>query len=126
MLLNWYYTNLLFGDLSFLMMLKIVFFYGLWLTFVLTISIFYNTIFKLPGLVGACTIITIILMSLINKIIGHKLTLFPNQLSAHIYEMMETNTVSSELIGTSVIVCILIAIILLVAIFIFKYKEMVN
>lgn len=51
LLINWYYTNLLFGEMGFLTMLQTVFFYGLWFTFVLSVSIFYNTLFKTPGLV---------------------------------------------------------------------------
>jgi len=59
-------------------------------------------------------------------IFGRKLTLFPNQLSAYIYEMIETNTISSNLIGTSVIVVSLTAIILAASIYLFKNKEIVN
>ncbi|HLR70809.1 MAG TPA: ABC transporter permease subunit [Pseudogracilibacillus sp.] len=89
MLVNWYYTNLLFGDMRFLTILQIVFFYGLLFTFILSISMFYNTLFKAPGLVVACTVITLVAMSVINMIFGHQLTLFPNQLSIHIHEMIE-------------------------------------
>src|SRR5690606_36497753 len=55
MLANWYYVNLLFGDLNFTTILQIMFFYGLWFMFVLTLSIFYNTLFNSPGLVVAST-----------------------------------------------------------------------
>lgn len=123
MFLSWYYTNLLFGDISFLMLLQIIFFYGLWLTFVLTVSVFFNTMFKIPGLVAACTILTVIFMSIINMIFGHKLTWFPNQLSAHIHELVITNTVSKELIGTSIITLSLTIIILFAAIVLFQRKE---
>ncbi len=126
MLMNWYYTNLLFGDLSFIMMLKVVLFYGLWFTFVLTISIFFNTLFKVPGLVAACTVITLLILSVINMIFGHKLTLFPNQLTPYIYQMVETNTISNELIGTSMIILFLSGILLAVTIYLFKNKEIVN
>lgn len=122
---NWYYTNLLFGDLSFTTFLQVWFFYGFWLTFVLTVAIFYNTIFKTPGLVAACTIITIIFMSLINMVFGHKLTWFPNQLSNHIHEMLISRTVSSDLIGTSVITLLLTLVIMFAAVFIFNRKEII-
>lgn len=126
LLINWYYTNLLFGDLSFLTMLKIFLFYGLWFTFVLTVSIFYSTLFKVPGLVAACTVITLLGLSFVNTILGHKLTLFPNQLSTYIYQMVETNSISNHLLGTSVIVLTLTALILIASIFTFKNKEVVN
>ena len=126
LLINWYYTNLLFGDLSFFTMLKVVLFYGLWFTFVLTISIFYNTLFKVPGLVAACTVITLLGLSLVNTVFGHKLTLFPNQLSTHIYQMVETNSISGELLGTALIICLLSGLLLAASIFLFKNKEIVN
>src|SRR5690625_357528 len=40
MLVSWYYINILFGDLTFLTLIKVVGFYGLWFIFVLTLSIF--------------------------------------------------------------------------------------
>ncbi|MEI3606409.1 ABC transporter permease subunit [Pseudogracilibacillus sp. SE30717A] len=126
MLINWYYTNLLFGDLSFLTMVKIVMFYGLWFTLVLTISIFFNTLFKVPGLVAACTVITLLILSVINMIFGHKLTLFPNQLSTYIYQMIETNSISNQLVGTSVIILFLCGILLFLSIYLFKNKEVMN
>lgn len=125
LLLNWYYTNLLFGELRFALLIKIFFFYGIWFTFVLTVSFFFNTLFKTPGLVAACTMITIVMMSLINLIFGHKLTMFPNQLSTHIHELVLTNTVSNELIGTSVITIGFIIIVLFLSIYIFKHKEVI-
>src|SRR5699024_8594205 len=54
--ISWYYVNILFGELSFLALLQIVFFYGLWLTLVVSLSIFYNTLLKTPGLVAFLTI----------------------------------------------------------------------
>lgn len=123
MFLSWYYTNLLFGELPLLVLLKIIFFYGLWFTFVLTLSLFFNTLFKTPGLVAACTIFTIVLMSIINMIFGHKLTWFPNQLSNYIHEMVVINKISTELVGTSIIISLLIVLILTAAITIFKHKE---
>lgn len=125
MLLSWYYTNLLFGELSFIVLLQIIFFYGLWFTFVITVSIFYNTLFKTPGLVAACTIMTIVFMSLINMVFGHKLTWFPNQLSLHIHELVVTNTLSKELVGTSIIIAIITILVLLASIYVFKQKEIV-
>lgn len=123
MILNWYYVNLLFGSLSFTMVLQIIFFYGLWFTFVLTLSIFFNTLWRAPGTVFACTIGTIVIMSIMNMIFGHKLTWFPNQLSAHIQEMIATNSIPNALIGTAIVILVLIAFLLFLATSLFKRKE---
>lgn len=125
MTMNWYYVNLLFGDVSFTVLMQIIFFYTIWLVFVLTVSIFYNTLFKVPGLVVASTLITIIFMSVINMLLGHKLTMFPNQLSNHLAELIVTGTAPNELYGTSLIIIGLIIILLFAATFIFKRKEFV-
>lgn len=125
LLANWYYTNLLFGDLDFAIMLQVICLYGLWFTFVLTLSILYNTLFKSPGLVLASTIITIFGMSIINMIFGHKLTMFPNQLSNHIGEFLTTGEISNDLIGTSIILIVLTLLLLYIATFIFKRKEFI-
>lgn len=125
MIANWYYTNLLFGELNFVTMLQIVFFYGLWFTFVLTLSMFYNTLCKSPGMVLACTIVTIVVMSFINMVIGHQLTMFPNQLSNHIGEFVTTEQITNELTGTSIIIFVLIFILLFAATFIFKRRELI-
>lgn len=125
MTMNWYYVNLLFGDIEFVTMLQVIFFYGIWLIFVLTLSIFYNTLFKSPGLVVASTIITVVTMSVINMLLGHKLTMFPNQLSNHLADLVMNDTVTNELIGTSIILLGLIIILLFAATTIFKRKEFV-
>src|SRR5699024_2014883 len=51
LLMSWYYINILFGDFAFTTLLEVIFFYGLWLTLVGTISIFSNALFKSPGAV---------------------------------------------------------------------------
>src|SRR5690625_2570125 len=106
MVMAWYYTNILYGSLSFMIVLKIILFYSLWLIFVLTLSIFFNTIFKSPGLVIASTMIFLAIMSGIDMAIGHKFTWFPNQLSNHIYDMVTNKSIPNELIGTATIIII--------------------
>ncbi|PAV28125.1 ABC transporter permease [Virgibacillus profundi] len=124
MLASWYYTNLLYGELSLTALLQIVFFYGLWFMLVISLSIFYNTLFKTPGLVAFLTIITIMLMSVITQVFAHVLEWSPNNLSSHIFEMLMTDSIPSDLIG-SAIVTIAISIILVAAsILTFKNKEL--
>src|SRR5699024_5127464 len=52
LLMSWYYINILFGDFAFTTLLEVIFFYGLWLTLVGTISIFYNALFNSLGTVA--------------------------------------------------------------------------
>lgn len=126
MITCWYYVNLLFGNVSLGTVMKVILFYGLWLILILTITVFFNTLFKSPGVVGFVSIGLIILMSVINKIFSHVLTWFPNNLSSYILKMMDTGEVSSELWGTSLVTVLLIIILLFSSFFTFKGKEMAN
>ncbi|MCT2534402.1 ABC transporter permease [Aquibacillus koreensis] len=124
MLVSWYYVNILFGEITFSDFMSLLFFYGLWLVLVITITIFYNTLFKVPGVVGAVSIGTIIVMSILNQIFSHKLTWFPNSLSSHIGEMLTTGEISGDLWGTSVVIIILVIVLLVSSLFTFRGKEM--
>ncbi|MFD1040080.1 ABC transporter permease [Virgibacillus byunsanensis] len=126
MLGSWYYVNILFGELSFLTLLAIVFYYGLWLTLVISLSIFYNTVFKTAGLVAFMTIITIMLMSVITQVFGHILEWSPNNISEYIQEMLITESLPSDLIATGLVTISIIALLLISSIYTFKTKELAN
>src|SRR5690625_2171981 len=123
MISSWYYVNLLFGGLLLLPLLQTILFYGLWLTLVATLSIFYNTLFKTPGLVAALTIMTIMAMSMVTNIFEHLLIWSPINLSKHIEGVLLTNEVSTDLIFTAFVTVGMIAILLSSSIHIFKTKE---
>lgn len=126
MLASWYYINILYGELSFENFLLIVLFYGLWLTFVVTLSIFYNAMIKTPGLVAFLTIFTIMVMRVITQVFHHLLNWSPNNLSNYIFEMLLTESIPSHLVGTASVTIMLSIILLIASIFIFKKKELAN
>lgn len=126
MLACWYYINLLFGELSFGMLLQIIFFYGLWLALVVSLSIFYNTLFKVPGLVAFLTIATILLMKLVTTIFAHLLEWSPNNISGYIHQLLISGSVSSELVGAAVVAIIMVVLLVLGSTFAFKSREMAN
>src|SRR5690606_41664145 len=96
---------------------------GLWLTLVLTVSIFYNTIFKSSGLVAFSTIATIILISVGSSLFGEKLSYSPSNISNHSFEFLHTGEISSSLIVSAVTTVIACLILLLLSIYIFRTKE---
>lgn len=122
----WYYTNLLFGDMSFGLFLKIFLFYALWFIFIATLSLFFNTVFRSGTAVAGMTILTIAMMGMINIILGDKLTWFPNQLSVYVKEMIGSGEIPGALWGTAVIVILLIGLLLSSSIYIFKKKELIR
>ncbi|GGK03605.1 hypothetical protein GCM10007063_27360 [Lentibacillus kapialis] len=123
MLASWYYINLLFGELSLETLLQILFFYGLWLLLVVTLSIFYNTLFKTQGLVAFLTIATVILMSAITTIFSHVLNWSPNRISIYIQQLVVTGNVSSELIGAAIVTLIIIVLLIAASLMAFRKKN---
>lgn len=123
--LSWYYTNVLFGSLSFRLFLLTLCFYSLWFIFIVTISIFFNTFLKNAGLVIACTIGTLFILSGINTVVGHRITWFPNQLTTHIEAMLTTTTVPHALYGASGVIVLLILFLIISSIQLCKRREMI-
>lgn len=103
LLLNWYYVNILFGDISFGILLKTIFFYSLWFIFVISLSIFFNSFLKSPPLVIVYSIVVLFGMTAVNTIFGHRLTYFPNHLKGEIHLMIESGNITDELFGISLI-----------------------
>lgn len=124
LLTSWYYVNLLFGEIPILAFIQTVCFYGLWIILVVTITIFYNTLFKTPGLVGALSIGSLLGMSAISSIFSHKLPWFPNSLSSHIRQMLHTGEIPTALWGTSFVTITLIIALLFLSFLTFQRKEL--
>lgn len=125
-LASWYYITILYGDLAFGSLLLVVLFYGLWLTLVVTVSIFYNTLFKSVGVVGFLSILTIMLVGLVTRIFGRFLSWSPIHLSDHIFDMLMMDHMSSELFATALVTLAMTIVLLILSIFTFKTKEMAN
>jgi ABC-2 type transport system permease protein len=124
LLVSWYYINILFGTLTFAEFLTVFFFYGMWLTLVVSLTIFYNTVFKSGGLVAFFTILTIMVMSIITQIFQHILDWSPNNLSSYILESLTSGEISNDLLATAGIALLLSVLLLLLSGLIFKRKEM--
>src|SRR5690625_507295 len=96
MLLNWYYVNLLFGEILFKEILYTILFYSLWILFVVSLAIFFSIIFKNSGPVAGVSIGVLIVTSVVNGIVSHRLNWFPNQLSPHINDMLTNGQISTD------------------------------
>ncbi len=126
MLTSWYYVNLLFGDLSASQFTGLFLFYFIWLIFVVSLTIFYNTVVKIPGLVLTLTVVTIMAMSVINQIFSYRMPWFPNSISEHITGMLVEGTVPNDLWGAAGITLGLSIILMVASNFILKTKEMAD
>lgn len=123
MLAAWYYIGILYEFLPVADFLLLFVFYGLWLTLVASLSVFYNAICKTPGLVVFLTIGTLLLMSIVTMIFNNHVSWSPNNLSNHIQTMLVTEDIPTELYGTGGVTVVLSLILIILAINIFRKKE---
>lgn len=123
MLINWYYVNLLFGEIELSKLISLILFYSLWIMFAISLTIFFSTVFKGPGPVAGITIGTLISMSVVSGIVSRWLPWFPNQLSSYINDLLYTGTISADLWGTAAITVLLTIILLTGSFMIFRKKK---
>lgn len=123
-IMSWYYTSVLFGELSFNQLIQTLFFYSLWLILVVTISVFMNTLVKNSGVVAFLTIVTIIASSIVTKIFNKYLVWSPNRLSEYIQDTLNTGFIPKELWGTSVVTAGFVLLLLAGSVVVLKNKEM--
>lgn len=113
MLASWYYVDLLFGTITAEEFFSLFLFYLVWLIFVISVAIFYNTIFKRPGIVLAASLGTYVGLSILAQVFKNRLPWFPNNISSHIHDMLTFGEIPSDLwiaagitIGVSIILLI--------------------
>ena len=123
MLFSWYYIGVLYDFIPFGEFSLLTFFYGLWLTLVVTVSIFYNTLFRSSGLVAFSTLATLIIMSIVTGLFGDKLKYSPNNLSSHAYEMLYTGEIPGALLASAGVTIFICMILLVLSVYFFKNKE---
>lgn len=119
----WYYIGVLYTFISVTDFLFLTFFYGLWLTFVVSISIFYNALSKSPGFVAFLTIATLIAMTLLTTLLGENFTWSPNHISDYIHAKLLTGEIPTALYGAASVTVLLSAGLIVLAIYFFKRKE---
>ncbi|WP_245804708.1 hypothetical protein [Halobacillus hunanensis] len=121
---SWYYVNLLFGSLSFELIGAAAGFYGLWIIFVISVTIFMNTLVKTPGLVAFLTIISLIALFILSTIFAHIIEWNPSLLTSYVGDILQTGSIPTDLWGTAFVTTLLIAGLLISASYILKHKEL--
>ncbi|REJ08648.1 ABC transporter permease [Halobacillus trueperi] len=122
---SWYYVQLLFGDVSFIHVLSTAGFYGLYIIFVISISLFMNTWTKTPGLVLFLTISIIIVLNLITSVFSHLLEWSPTNITSYLPSLLRTGEVGQDLWLASLFTIVTIVLLLFGAIQTLKGKEIV-
>lgn len=126
LLVSWYYVNLLFGEVTVMQLVTTFFFYGVWLMFVLSISILMNSIFKVPGLIGFLSVSTVTVLSIVNGIVKRKFEWLPSQLTGYTRNYLATGVISTDLWITTGIALLVTFSILVISITLFRKKELAS
>ncbi|MFE4522855.1 ABC transporter permease [Cytobacillus firmus] len=122
--LSWYYVGILFEFIPFADFLQSFFFYGIWLTLIITIVILLNTFIKSPGAVGFISIGIIVIVTLLSTSLSHLLEWSPALLSAYTNTFIMGGNFPDELLPSIIVSVITIALSMLASIAIFKRREL--
>lgn len=124
LLASWYYVILLFGDISFAQITAIIFFFGLWMSLVVSVNIFFSALVRVPGLAAFLSIALLVIMRIMYQIFNHILKWMPNAISSYLGEMLAEGTIPVGLWGAGCITIALIGIFLMASVLVLRNKEM--
>lgn len=124
MLASWYYTGILFGWIPFGEFLTGFFVYGVWLTFILTITVFYSSLVKSPGLAGFLSIATAVVVSIISSGFSRWIKWSPALLKTYISEFFLGAPLPDETIPALLAATAAIGVFLTLSVVAFRKKEL--
>ncbi|CAG9609872.1 ABC transporter permease [Pseudoneobacillus rhizosphaerae] len=124
LLASWYYTGLLFEFIPFSDFLLSFVLYGIWLSLVITITIFYNAFLKTPGLVGFISLATIIILNMVSGILTEWLAWSPARLMSYASQSLMQDGLPENTIASIVLTVLIMIVLLFTSVFIFRKKEL--
>jgi ABC-2 type transport system permease protein len=124
LLASWYYVGLLFDFIPFTDFIVSFLLYGLWLSVVISITIFYNSFIKTPGVVGFISLATIILLSTLSGLLSEWLAWSPAKLMSYASQTLVQDGLPEHALASIILSFILMIGLLVVGIFIFRKKEL--
>ncbi|MFJ7725710.1 ABC transporter permease [Neobacillus sp. NPDC097160] len=125
-LATWYYTGILFEWIPIEDFFQSFFFYGLWLTVILTITIFFSASLLTPGIAGFSSLAVVIVVNLVSSTISNLLEWSPSQLTGYAGEILLGKGISDDTLPASIIAAGCIVILLALSVVIFKKKELAS
>ena len=123
-LTSWYYVMILFEKVPFANFLSTFFLFGLYLSFALTITVFVNTMFKSPGIVGFVSMACVIMLSLVTGLLSQWMEWSPAQLLSYSSNLLQSDTFPEGAMGASVTTIGGAFLLIGLASFILKKKEL--
>jgi len=125
-LATWYYTGILFEWIPVENFFQSFFFYGLWLTVILTITLFFSASLLAPGIAGFISLAVVIVVSLISSTLSNLLEWSPALLAGYASEILLDKGIPDDTLPASLIAAGCIVILLSLSVIIFKKKELAS
>jgi ABC-2 type transport system permease protein len=123
---TWYYTGILFAWIPTVDFIQSFLLYGLWLSVVLTLTVFFSAALMTPGIAGFLSLAIVIIFSIISGSLSTWLDWSPVQLTSYGNEVLLSKAVPKQILPTGIIAFASIIVLLLFSVFIFRKKELAS
>ncbi|WP_216829696.1 ABC transporter permease [Alkalihalobacterium elongatum] len=123
-LAGWYYGSILFDPIPFTLFIQSYLLLAGWYIFILTLTIFFNSIFRIPGLVAFVTLATVIVLSIITNTFERWMTWSPAQLTGNVGSLLMEGRLLPDFGLTVIVTLILLAVLIYSSIRILRSKEL--
>ena len=125
-LVGWYYTEMLIGQVDVLQLVGGTLIYALWLVFVMTVTLLMSTLMKGSAAVASSSILLIVAITLVTSILDRFMTWSPAKLTSHALLVIAEGTTGDSFWLSVAASVVLIVVMLLVCIRIFKRQELAD
>lgn len=120
MVASWYYINILFEGIAVSDFIQALLAYGIWLSFIVTLTIFFSSLTSSPGLAAFLTIGFSIFITFLSSTLSSQLKWFPSQITSYVSEILGKGNWSSDLTLTLIVTLGIITLIMAAAPLLFK------
>jgi len=123
---GWYYTELLIGDVSISSVIEALSVYGLWLLFVMTVTILMSTLLKGNSAIAFVSILIIVVVSVTTSLLSKWMMWSPARLTGHAAQILANGEAGKYFAISLIVATIAIVGMLIVAIASFKRQELAD
>jgi ABC-2 type transport system permease protein len=123
---TWYYTGQLFDWVPIGEFFQSFVLFGLWLSVVLTVTVFLSAALLSPGMAGFISLALAIVVSIISGALSHILEWSPSQLTSYASALLTIGDLPDDTLPASLTALLLIVVLLWLSVFLFKKKELAS
>jgi ABC-2 type transport system permease protein len=123
---TWYYTGQLFDWVPMGEFFQSFVLYGLWLTVILTVTVFFSAALLSPGMAGFISLALALVVSMVSGALSHLLEWSPSQLTNYAIALLTAGDLPDDTLSASLTALFLIVVLLWLSVFLFKKKELAS